>query len=317
VKKKAVFLLIFAVFLCGVFNAETAELKKVKIGYSRLRISLPVFVAQEKGIFEKNGLAVELEMFDTAQPLMDALCGGKLDLAGYCAFPITFSAQLRSGKNLLYATMLMEDSAHPISMFVVRKDSLISSIADLKGKRVGILPTYAYKAWLELILEKNGIKPNEVVIQQVAPAMTASVLESKAVDAVFTNDPAVTVCLQKGIGKLLYKDALVPRYFWSPFPFASFNIAKGFAEKNPEVVKRIVKSLDEAIDFINANQQEAKKIMANFLPDTQKAFVESYPDALFLKSGQVDDEELMKVEKSYKECGIIKESLDLSESLYR
>jgi ABC-type nitrate/sulfonate/bicarbonate transport system substrate-binding protein len=278
---------------------------------------LPLFVAQEKGIFEKNGLAVELEMFDTAQPLIDALCGGKLDVAGYSAFPITFSAQLRSRKNLFYATMLMEDNAHPISMFVVRKDSPINSIAGLKGKRIGILPTYAYKAWLEFILERNGIKPDEVVIQQVAPALTASVLESKAVDAVFTNDPAVTVCLQKGIGKLLYKEALVPKYFWSPFPFASFNIAKEFAEKNPVITKKIVKSLDEAIGFINSNQQEAKKIMANFLPDNQKAFVESYPDALFLESGQVKEDELVKIEESYRNRGIIKDSLDLSESLYR
>lgn len=316
-KKKAIFLLALAVILCGVIRADAAALEKVKIGYSRLRISLPVFVAQEKGIFEKNGLAVQLEMFDTAQPLMDALCGGKLDVAGYCAFPITFSAQLRSGKDLLYATMLMEDNAHPVSMFVVKKDSSIGSIAGLKGKRIGILPTYAYKAWLELILEKNGINPGEVVIQQVAPAMTASTLESGAVDAVFTNDPAVTVCLQKGIGKLLYKEALVPRYFWSPFPFASFNIADEFAKNNPETVKKIVKSLDEAIDFINSDQQAAKKIMAGFLPDTQKDFVESYPDALFLKSGRVDEGELVKIEESYRELGIIKERLDLSESLYR
>ncbi|MFZ2385415.1 MAG: ABC transporter substrate-binding protein [Candidatus Omnitrophota bacterium] len=316
-KKRAIFLLALAALLCGFIYADAAALKKVKIGYSRLRISLPVFVAQKEGIFEKNGLDVELEMFDTAQPLMDALCGGKLDVAGYCAFPITFSAQLRSGKTLRYATMLMEDSAHPISMFVVKKDSSISSIAGLKGKRVGILPTYAYKVWLELILEKNGIKPDEIVIQQVAPAMTASTLESGAVDAVFTNDPALTVCLQKGIGKLLYKDALVPRYFWSPFPFASFNIADEFAKSNPETVKRIVKSLDEAIDFINSNQREAKKIMADFLPDAQKDFVENYPDALFLRSDQVKEKELIKIEESYKELGIIKKPLDLSESLCR
>jgi NitT/TauT family transport system substrate-binding protein len=305
------------VFLSGVVNVNAADPEKVKIGYSRLRISLPVFVAQEKGIFEKNGLAVELEMFDTAQPLVDALCGGKLDVAGYSAFPITFSAQLRSRKDLLYTTMLMEDGSHPISMFVVKNGSSIGSIADLKGKRIGILPTYAYKVWLELILEKNGIQPDEVVIQQVAPAMTPAALESGTVDAVFTNDPAVTACLQKGAGKLLYNDAIVPKYFWSPFPFAGFNMTKEFAEKRPLAAKQIVKSLDEAIDFINSNQQEAKKIMANFLPEAQRAFVENYPDALFLKSNQVMDNELIKIEESYRNQGIIKESLDLSGSLYK
>jgi NitT/TauT family transport system substrate-binding protein len=316
-KKIKIFLLAFMIFSLGIVNVNATELKRVKIGYSQLRISLPVFVAQEKGIFKKNGLDVELEMFDTAQPLMDALCGGKLDVAGYTAFPITFSAQLRSKRDLVYATALMEDDSHPISMFVIKNDSTISSIAKLKGKRIGILPTYAYKAWLELILEKNGIKPDEVIIQQVAPSMTPAVLESGAVDVMFTNDPAVTACIKKGIGKLLYKDAIVPKYFWSPFPFGSFNMTKEFVQNNPAVAKQIVKSLDEAIDFINSNQQAAKKIMANFLPEAQKVFVESYPDALFLKSTQFSVKELMKVEESYKEQGIVKETLDLSKSLYK
>jgi NitT/TauT family transport system substrate-binding protein len=310
-------LFILMIFTLIAFNLRAEDLKKVKIGYCQLRISLPVFVAQEKGIFKKNGLDVELEQFDTAQPLMDALCGGKLDIAGYTAFPITFSAQLRSKKELLYSTVLMEDNSHPISMFVVKKDATIDSISGLKGKRIGILPTYAYKVWLEFILEKNGIKPDEVTIQQVAPAMTPSALESGNVDVMFTNDPAVTTCVQKGIGRLLFKDAVITKYMGSPFPFASFNITREFAGKNPLITKKIVKSIDEAIDFINSNQQDAKKIMANFLPDSQKSFVESFPDALFLKSTQFSAKDLVKIEESNKNLGIIKETLDLSKSLYK
>jgi len=297
-------------------NLKTPD--KVKIGYSQLRISLPVFVAEEKGIFKENGLDVELEMFDTAQPLMDALCGGKLDVAGYTAFPIIFSAQLRSKTDLYYATAIMENDTHPISMFMVKKDSSIGSIKDLKGKKIGILPTLAYKVWLELILKENGISPEEVTIQNVAPAMTPSTLESGAVDAMFTNDPAVTTTIQKSIGKLLYEGAAVPQYMkWSPFPFGSFNMTKDFVDKNPEAAQKIVKSLDEAIDFINSNQQDAKKIMAKYLPDAQKSFVESYPDTMFVKSTEFKPEELTKVANSYKEQGIISETLDLSKLLYK
>ena len=316
-KKRIIGMIFIYIFLIVTIHINAETLKKVKIGYSRLRISLPVFVAQEKGFFKENGLDVELEMFDTAQPLMDALCGGKLDVAGYTALPITFNAQLRSKKDLLYTTMLMEDDAHPISMFVVAVDSNIKSIKDLKGKRIGILPTFAYKVWLEIILKKNGIAPDEVIIQQVAPAMTSSVLETGTVDAVFTNDPAVTTCIQKGVGKLLINTAMVPKYMGMPFFFASFNINRKFAEKNPDITKKIVKSLDQAIRFINANQHEAKKIMAVFLPDAQKPYVESYPDALFIESKRIYIKDLLKIEKSYRDQGITKSRLDLSNSLYK
>jgi NitT/TauT family transport system substrate-binding protein len=317
---KKLLYLICSLLILGILcqsDLNAAEANKVKIGYSRLRISLPIYVAQEKGIFKNNGLDAQLEMFDTAQPMIDALCGGKLDVAGYAAFPITFSAELRSKKDLYYATGLMEDDKHPISMLVVKKESPIKTIGDLKGKNIGILPTYAYKVWLELILEKNGIKPGEASIQQIAPAMTPSALASKTIDAVFTNDPAVTTCVQMGIGRLLFADAVLPKYMWSPFPFASFNMTREFVQKNPDTARRIVKSLDEAIDFINGNQQEAKRIMAEFLPEEQKPFVEHYPDAFFMKSSEFPLDELLKLEESYRNQGIIKGKLDLSNSLFR
>jgi NitT/TauT family transport system substrate-binding protein len=316
---RKLFLVICSIVLWGMLCIGNLDASgnTVKIGYSNLRISLPVFVAQDKGMFKKNGLDVELVMFDTAQPLIDALCSGKLEVAGYSAFPITFSAQIRSKKELYYTTVLMEDDAHPLSMFVVKKDSPIKAINELKGKNIGILPTFAYKIWLELILQKNGIKPDEVTIQQVAPAMTPSALESGTVDAVFTNDPAVTICVQKEIGRLLFTYAIVPRYMWSPFPFASFNMTKEFADKNPDIAKRIVKSLDEAIDYINANQEAAKIIMGNFMPDSQKPFVKKYPDALFLKSSQFTLQELTKTGESYERQGIIKGRIDFSKALYK
>jgi ABC-type nitrate/sulfonate/bicarbonate transport system substrate-binding protein len=123
--------------------------------------------------------------------------------------------------------------------------------------------------------------------------------------------------VQKGIGKLLSAEAMVPTYMWSPFPFASFNLTRDFVEKDPETARHIVKSLDEAIDFIQANQQEAKRIMATFLPDVQKPFVEHYPDALFVKSQQFPVQDLLKVEEAYQNQGIIKGHLDLSTSLYK
>ncbi len=313
--ERLIWVIVFVIFLCA--GNPAAGNERVRIGCSTLRISLPIFVAQEKGIFKKNGIDVDLVKFDTAQPLIDALCSGKLDVAGYAAFPIILSAQLRSKKELYYATLMLEDNKHPVSMFVVKKDSSIKKISDLKGKRIGILPTFAYKVWLELILQKNNVKLDEVIIQQVAPAMTPASLESGIVDAMFTNDPAVTACIEKGIGRLLLKEALVPKYLGSPFPFASFCMAKDFVNKNPVVAQRIINSLDEAIEYITANQQESKVSMGKFLPEAQRSFVNKYPDSLFLKSSQFTPAKLIRIGDSHKKLGIIKEKVDLSNALFR
>jgi len=309
-------ILVILVFCGFKSNKNVAELKKVKIGCNRLRVSLPLFVAQEQGIFRKNGLNVELVMFDTAQPLMDALCAGHLNAAGYTAFPITFSAQMRSKKQLYYATALVEDDEHPISMLMVKKDSRINGIADLRGKRIGILPTFAYRAWLDMILKENNISNKEVVVQMIAPALTPAALASGSVDAMFTNDPAITTTVQKGIGRVLYNGAIVPKYLWSPLPFGSFNLSKEFVDNNPDTAQRIVKSLDEAIAIINKDPNKAKKMMANYLPEAERPFVHHYPDSLYQNSREVSRKDFERLADSYLKEGIIKERLDVKGLVY-
>lgn len=316
------------IYGCGKNQSETvnqnpplstpvAQIEKIEIGYSRLRISLPVFVAAQKGYFKEEQLDVDLKAFDTAQPLMDALVAGHLNAGGFTAFPITFKGMQQSGTQLYFAGVLMEDEAHPISMLLKKKGSSISSIADLKGKRVGILPTIAYKAWLEEILRKNGVDPKEVTIVQVQPAMTASSLESGTIDAAFTNDPAATAAVRKGVAEFVTQEALVPKHLWSPFPFGSFNVNKDFADKNPELVKKVVRALDKAIDYINAHPAEAKETMKEYLPEEQRQFVQFYPDAIYLRSSDVKEADLKKMAESFLQMGVIEKPMQLDGLIYR
>lgn len=307
---KALCLVALMAFAASPAQAQ-AQADKVTIGYSKLIISLPVFVAADQGLFAKNGLDVTLEEFETAQPLMDALVSGKIDVAGYTAYAITMNASLRAKKVLYYATSLVEDAKHPISKLLVKKDSPLASIAELKGKRVGILPTIAYKLWMEAILAKNGVDPATVTLQNVAPPMSASALESGTVDALFTNDPAAAAVLKTGLGKELVAGAVVPEFLGSPFPFASFNIDKAYADAHPAVAAKIVKSLDEAIALIDAEPAKAKMSMEKFVKETEKPFVPFYADPFYLASGQFSGADLEAVMKRYLDLKMLPAGLPL------
>jgi NitT/TauT family transport system substrate-binding protein len=299
--------------LASVGTQAFAKSDTVTIGYSKLIISLPIFVAFDQGLFAKNGLDVALAEFETAQPLMDALVSGRVDVAGYTAFAITMNASIRSKKALYYVSSLVEDAKHPISKLLVKKGSPIKSIADLKGKRIGILPTVAYKLWMEAVLAKNGIDPADVTLQHVMPPMSAAALESGSVDALFTNDPAAAAVLKSGIGKELVAGAVVPEFLGSPFPFASFNIDKGFADSNPAIVAKIVKSLDAAIALINADPAKAKKSMERFVKDTDKPLVPFYSDPFYLTSGQFSGADLEAVMARYLSLNMIPAKLELKD----
>lgn len=291
----------------------------LKVGYPVLRIGLPVFVAQEQGIFEKHGLQVEMVRFETAQPMMDALVGGSLDIGGFCALPITFSAMARSKTPLAFVGSMMEDDSHSISLLLIKPDSEIKSIQDLKGKRIGILPTRAYEVWLQKILSSNGVDPTEVIIQQVPPPQQALALQSGSVDALFTNDPAATAAQVKAGAVPLTPDlSPVPNTTgMNPFYFGSFNVKQSYVDSNPDVVRRLSLALDEAIDFIRENPEKAKEAMKVYLPAEQQGLIDKFPNSNFRKTNETTQEDLDAILAYYKSENILAADLDLSGAQYK
>ena len=316
--KKKVLLIISITIIFLLVSTLNTDLNKnkeeVTIGYSALRISLPVFVAVENGYFEEEGLNVKLERFDTAQPLMQALVAGTIDVGGYTALPITYNSMIRGNKKLYFITSMIEDQNHPISYFLIPSNYTSEiNVSDMEGKRIGVLPTIAYQKWLEVILKENGVNIENVEIVPINPSLQPSAIQSGQIDALFTNDPAATTAIKTGVAKKISEESLVPKYLGEPFIFGSFNIEKGYADSNPEKTKKIILSLDKAIGFVNSNPEESKKIMEKYVHDSQKPFVEFYPDAFYLNSTESRESDFQKIAEQYLEIGIIESPLNLKD----
>lgn len=315
-----------AIFLIGVAivffmlkrngdNVDTED--DIVIGYPSLRIALPVFVAQENGYFKEQGLNVMLEEYQTAQPMMDALVSGKIDIGGFCALPITFGAIARSKTDLLFLGGMYENSEHPISVLIVKDTANIKSVSDLKGKRVGILPTRAYEVWLQQILSSNEIHPTDVIIRHVPPNLQADALNSGSVDALFTNDPAATITMSKGFGTRIYDEALVPKATgMTPFYFGSFNIRKDYAAKNPHIVLKVAKAIDKASKYINSNPETAQLAMKKYLPEQHRKFVEDFPESFFKTCNEVSDSDLMTIKDYYFSKQVLPVNINIENSQY-
>lgn len=307
-------ILIVAVVFIFTKKEKTTDLEsnELVIGYPTLRIALPVFVAQEMGYFKEQKLNVSLKAYETAQPMMDALVSGKIDIGGFCALPITFGAMARSKTPLLFLGGMYENDEHPISILIVNDSTKIRSIKDLEGKRIGILPTRAYEVWLQQILISNDIDPNNVIIRQVAPNLQADAISSGSVDALFTNDPAATITLSLGLGVPFSSEALVPKFSGlNPFYFGSFNIRKDYAEAHPDIVKNIAIALDKAMDYINQNPDEAKLAMKKYLPEPHQKFVVNFPNALYKTCNAVSNKDLESIKNYYLNLQVLPMDIDI------
>lgn len=302
-------ILINFIFFYGC-SSDSQEKKEIEIGYSALRISLPIFVAVQQGFFDEQELKVKLVRFDTAQPLMQALVAGNIKVAGYTALPITYNAMLRSSKQLYFITSLIEDSKHPISYLLLPENSPPEfSMKSLEGKTIGVLPTVAYHKWLEQILKENKINIDNVKITPIAPALQPSALQSGQVDAMFTNDPAATVIMQKKIGRRYSTDSLTPKYLGDPMLFGSFNADKQWADKNPGTFKKIVRALNKAVDYINKNPQAVKASMIPYIHESQQPFVNFYANAFYLRTDESNPDQFQQTVDDYLTMGIIPKQL--------
>jgi ABC-type nitrate/sulfonate/bicarbonate transport system substrate-binding protein len=259
----------------------------LSIGVSLLRISLPVFVAEQEGIFRTHGLDVDLRSYQTAQPMMDDVVAGRLDAGGFVAYPIAFLATEHAARPPRLATSLVEDSAHRISYALKIPTSRLRFPDDARGRVVGVLPTAAYQRWLNAILRAAGVDPSTVDVIPLAPPLQGQALASRAVDFLFTNDPVATTLLERGSARLADTGPPCPRYLGEPFAFGTFAMSASLADGRPREAARLVAAIDDAIDVIERDPSAGPQAMSTFLRPEERPTAWRYPPARFLSSSAV------------------------------
>jgi ABC-type nitrate/sulfonate/bicarbonate transport system substrate-binding protein len=159
------------------------------------------------------------------------------------------------------------------------------------------------------VLKSKGVDTKSVEIVQVDPNLQLQALQTKQVDALFTADPAATTILQKGLGRLISSEVELPKIFGEPFLFGSFDIRKDFADKNPEIAEKLILAIDKAVEYVNQNAGELKRILKYYLSEPQRPFADFHPDALYQKSSDLARKVFQQIADKYYQIGIIEDHL--------
>jgi ABC-type nitrate/sulfonate/bicarbonate transport system substrate-binding protein len=281
-------LLLAAALLAGGAGCgrAAARPRHVVLGVSKLRISQPVFLAAQRGLFARHGLDVELRVYDTAQPLADDVMRGALDAGGYVAYPIVFLASQHATRPPRAATSLVEDRDHRLSYVLARPGAGLRFPRDAGGRTIGILPTVAYRRWLEAILRAAGVDPARVVVVPVQPALQAQTLAEGGVDLMFTNDPMATAMLAGGLAEIVDDGPPCATRLGEPFAFGTFLVSGALAADRPDDAARLIAAIDEAILIMRAEPGAGPAAMAGVLRPEGRGVVDRYPPSRYLTSSE-------------------------------
>lgn len=110
---------------------QEVELQPIKVGYLKFLSFGPIGLAETKGWFEEAGLDVELVVFDSGPPLLEAMIAGEIDMGALGGVPT-----LRTAGDELFDIRIISTVADVSGFAKIISSSDINSIEELAGKKV-------------------------------------------------------------------------------------------------------------------------------------------------------------------------------------
>jgi len=138
---------------------------------------------------------------------------------------------------------------------VVGKDSSITSVAELKGKKIAATKGTDPYLFLLRTLQAHGLDKNDVEIVHLQHTDGRTALESGHVDAWAGLDPHMAVSELQAASRLLYRNVAFNTYGF-------LNVSEQFAETSPELVEPVITAYERARQWVLDNPEEAAQLQA-------------------------------------------------------
>lgn len=233
--------------------APAEKITTLKIGYQKT--NLPV-VAKQLGLIEKalepQGVAVEWVEFAAGPPLVEALNVGAIQLGWTGDAPPIFGQS--AGSAIVYVAALPSNGEG--EAVFTKSDSGLKSIADLKGKKVGVGKGTSAHNLLVAALEANGLKLSDIEVVYLSPADAAAAFASDAIVAWAVWDPFFAIAETKYQPTILARSSEVLKVN------TYFLANRDFAADNAEVITATVAALGEAAAWADANRDKVATTVA-------------------------------------------------------
>lgn len=265
--------------------SQPKEKVSVKMGYLG-GIAQPEVYSIYNGYFEDEGINVSWVTFRGGSSVVQAIMAGELDGGVMGSTPAIIRAVSKDVPIKVVAVGELGTIEKPGDYLVVKKDSGIKTVADLKGKIIAVhrLGT-TLDLTLRIALKQNGIDPaRDVTITQVPVPNQPQVLLEGEVDAAFIF-PMAYPQLEEDVDVILTPGDVFPQ--GAPFGIVIFT--EEFIENHPDKVKKFVSAYLKGISWAVDNPDKAAELAAEDIGASKEDTVKM-PWPAFNPSGLIEAE---------------------------
>lgn len=255
-------LLLALVALVAVPSTASAQ-TKVTVGMASGVNQVPSLVAAQEGFFKEEGLDVEIKPVVRGNLAVEAIVAGSMQFAEVSDV-VLFSA---IDKGIPLVAIGAGSRGFTGKMIGAPELGEVKSLADLKGKRIGMqVGTGVHGVFLNL-LEKEGLSESDFQISNVRVTDMPTAMASKGTfDAVLGWDPMMQRIVQAGNGKEIISAKQFQDMAEITYPLILV-ADKNYIEQNRETVQHFVNAYAKAHKWIRANPEGALKIFSKTVSD--------------------------------------------------
>jgi NitT/TauT family transport system substrate-binding protein len=223
----------------------------IKIAHSTWVGYGPLYIARDKGFFKNNGVDVDLIVMDDPKERFPTLIADRIQMIASTVD--TALLYLKKPTDFQYDVAI--DDSDGGDGIVAVKD--IKTIADLKGRRVGVNEGSVSEFYLNVLLTKAGLNESDLQTVNMTAADAGGAFVAKRVDAAVTWEPWLSRGKATDFGHLLVDSSTTPGLITD-----ALIVKTSWADAHRREVAAVVKSWNEAVRFYEAHPDEAIVIMA-------------------------------------------------------
>jgi len=226
-----------------------------------------LFIAEEDGLFARQGLTVKLRPQIAIQPQVDDLIQGKADIASgdYVTFieNQTGGDPDLGGRNPALRIISESSFLQPNVLEVVTPPrSSVTSVAALKGKSLSVLgPDNVGDILVDSLLTTYGIPITDVRFPDVPFPLVGKAFQARKMNAAFAPEPFVTLLEEAGVQELADLDEGAT----TNFPIQGMVTTRSWAQRNPGTLQAFLRAYNQGQAIADTQRTQVEQALKTYL----------------------------------------------------
>jgi ABC-type nitrate/sulfonate/bicarbonate transport system substrate-binding protein len=254
------FLVVVAFLLFGTTHGIAQKSNLIRLTFGTGWDALPALVAIERGFFaQEKELVVSGMSVSSTRALIQSIATGSSDFVAISQRTLLFLAAAKQPVKVV----AMNGWGTKLELVVPKGNTTTKSLADLRGKTIGIGRGSETLPVLIRLLNRAKMRPTDVKVKYLSAVGVTEAFKKKHADAVIEMRQFTSVLTQKGQGRVVLKHENIVKEigYIGAMPLVTRN---SLIEKEPATVQKVVNGWVKALAYIQGNPEDSARILRIF-----------------------------------------------------